>query len=88
MKSIFWYLQCTKDNGMLFNPSNKLVLGFYYGTDFAGSWGHENPQELICARIRTRFVANLTIVTYCGCQNVDKTVIYSISTKIEVALTA
>ena len=41
---------------MVFNPSNKRVVGCYADADFAGLWGHENPQYHICDRIRTGFV--------------------------------
>ena len=30
----------------------------YADEDFAGLWGHENPQDPICARSRTGFVVN------------------------------
>ena len=36
VKRIFRYLQVTKDNGLLFNPSKKLVVDFYADADFAG----------------------------------------------------
>ena len=36
VKSICRYLQDTKDNGLVFNPSKKLVLDCYAGADFAG----------------------------------------------------
>ena len=56
MKRICRYLLGTKDNGLVFNPSMKLVLGCYTGADFAGLWGYENPQDPICDRSRTGFV--------------------------------
>ena len=49
-------------NILVFNPSNKLVVDFYADADFVGLWGHEYPQEFICARSRTRFV-----VTFANC---------------------
>ena len=60
MKRIFLYLQCTKENVLVFNPSNKLVVDFYAGADFAGLWGHTNPQKPICARSRTGFVVTFS----------------------------
>ena len=42
------YLQVTKDNGLLFNPSKKLVVDCYSDAYFAGLWGHEDPQDPIC----------------------------------------
>ena len=50
VKRICWYLQGTKDNGLMFNPSKKMVVYFYADADFTGLWGP------ICARSRTGFV--------------------------------
>ena len=44
----------------MFNPSKKLVVDFYTDADFAGLWGHENPQYPICTRSRTGFVINFS----------------------------
>ena len=46
-KRIFWYLPHIKDNGLVFNPYNKMVVGCYADADFLGLWGHENPQDPI-----------------------------------------
>ena len=62
MKRICRYLQSTKNNGLVFNPSKKLVVDCYADADFAGLWGHENPQDPIFDRIRTGFV-----VTFSNC---------------------
>ena len=56
VKRICRYLQGTKYNGLVFNTSKKLVLDCYTDADFAGLWGHEDPQDHICARSRTKFV--------------------------------
>ena len=56
VKRICRYLQGTKDNGLVFNTSKKLVVDFYADADFAGMWVHEDPQDLICARSRNGFV--------------------------------
>ena len=56
MKRICRYLQGTKDNGLLFNPSKKMVVDCYSDADFAGLWGHENTEDPICASSRTGFV--------------------------------
>ena len=40
VKRLFRYLQGTKENSLVFNQYNKLVLGFYAGADFAGLWGY------------------------------------------------
>ena len=62
MKRICRYLQGTKDNGLVFNPSKKLVVDYYDDAYFAGLRGHVYPQDHICARSRTRFV-----VTFANC---------------------
>ena len=54
VKMICRYLQVTKDNGQVFNPHKKLVMKCYADVYFVGLWGHENPQDPICARSRTR----------------------------------
>ena len=46
----------------MFNPSKKLVVDCYADADFAGLWGHKDPQNPICARSRTGFV-----VTFANC---------------------
>ena len=38
------------------------MVNFYADADFAGLWGHENPQDPICDRSRTGFV-----VTFANC---------------------
>ena len=62
MKRICWYLQGTKNNGLLFNPSKKLVVDCYAGADFLGMWVYEDPQDPICAGSITGFV-----VTFVKC---------------------
>ena len=63
VKRICSYLKGTKDNGLVFNPSKKLVVDCYSETDFAGIWGHEDLQDPICTRSRTGFV-----VTFVNCR--------------------
>ena len=58
MKSICRYIQGIKDNVLVFNPSNKLMVDCYSDADFAGLWIHEYPQDPICTRGRTVFVVN------------------------------
>ena len=55
-KRICRHLQGTNDNGLVFNPSKKLVADCYADIDCSGLWVHENPQDPICARSRTVFV--------------------------------
>ena len=62
MNRICRYIQGTKDNGLVFNTSKKLVVDCYAHSDFAGLWGNENPQDPICARSRTGFM-----VTFDNC---------------------
>ena len=62
VKRICSYLQGTKDNGLVFNPSKKMVVGCYADADFAGLWVHEDPQDPICDRSRTGYV-----VTFSNC---------------------
>ena len=57
VKRICRYIQGTKDNGIVFNPSKKLVVDCYADAKFAGLWEHEDPQDPICAKSRTVFVA-------------------------------
>ena len=60
MKRIFHYIQGTKGNGLVFNPPKKLVVDSYGDADFAGLWGHKNPQDPICDRSRTVFVVSVS----------------------------
>ena len=72
MKRIRRYLQGTKYNGLVFNTSKKLVVGCYADADFAELWGHENPQDPICARSRTVFVVTFCQLSYIvGVKNID-----------------
>ena len=62
VKMICRYIQGTKDNGLVFNTTKKLVVDCYVDTDCAGLWEHENPRDPICASSRTVFV-----VTFPNC---------------------
>ena len=62
MQRICRYLQGTNHNGLVLRPSEKLVVDCYADADFAGLWGHEYPQDPICARSITGFV-----VTFANC---------------------
>ena len=46
MKRMCRYLQGTKNNGSVFNPSKKVMVDCYSGAYFAGLWGHENLETL------------------------------------------
>ena len=58
VKRICRYLQGTKDNVLVFNTPKKIMVGWYADADFAGLWGHKNPQYPICPRSITGFVVN------------------------------
>ena len=60
VKRICSYLQGTKDNGLVFNSSKKLVVDCYADADFAVLWVHEYPQDPICARSITGFVVTFS----------------------------
>ena len=62
VKKICWYIQGTKDNGLVFNPSKTLVVDCYADAYFAGFWGHENTEDPICARRIIIFV-----ITFANC---------------------
>ena len=63
MKRICRYLQGTKYNGLVFNPSKKLDVDCYANKDFAGLWGYVDPQDPICVRSRTGFVVTIPRMT-------------------------
>ena len=69
VKRIWPYLHSTKYKGLLFNPSNKLVVGFYADSYLKELWGQKNTLDPICDRIRTGFVVKFSNFLYCGCQN-------------------
>ena len=56
VKRICWYLQGTKENGLVLNPSKKMVVDCYVDAYFAGLWRHKNPQDLINDKSRTGFL--------------------------------
>ena len=45
VKSIFLYVQGTKDKGLVFNPSKETVVGFCVDDDFQGFRGIKNPRS-------------------------------------------
>ena len=56
MNRICWYLQGIEDNGLVFNPYKRMVVDCYVDAYVEEIWGHENPQDTICEKIRTVFV--------------------------------
>ena len=57
VKIISWYLQGTKDRGLVFNPSKKLVVMLI---QIFGTMGPENPQDPIFSRSSNIFVVNFS----------------------------
>ena len=62
MKRIRWYIQGTKNNGLVFNMSKKIMVDCYADAYFAGMWVHGNPKDPIFSRIINGFV-----VTFSNC---------------------
>ena len=60
LKRIVHYIQGTKDKGLIFAPTNELVVDCYVDADFAGLWKSEDDQRprlcqishWICFRVR------------------------------------
>ena len=70
---IFWYLQVTKYNGLVFNQSNKMLVAFYADAYFLGLWGNEISQNTIFVRSKTVFVVSyLKFSSLVGIQVTDK----------------
>jgi len=78
LKRIGRYLKGTVDKGLILDPSEELCLDCYPDADFAGLWGHEDPQDPHCARSRTGYV-----ITLAGCP-----VLWKSSLQAEISLSA
>ncbi|KAL7547469.1 hypothetical protein ACHAWF_011772 [Thalassiosira exigua] len=76
LKRIGRYLKGTADRGLILDPSPDLSIDCYPDADFAGLWGHEDPQDPHCARSRTGYV-----ITLAGCP-----VLWRSSLQSEIAL--
>ena len=60
---IGWYLNGTKDKGMLFMPDSSLGLKVYVDADSAGNWNRDEvPHDQDTARSRHGY-----IIKYMGC---------------------
>ena len=46
----------TKDEGIVFNPSNRSYVDFYLDADFAGMYKREDPDGPISVKSRTGYV--------------------------------
>ncbi|KAL7478975.1 hypothetical protein ACHAW6_005971, partial [Cyclotella cf. meneghiniana] len=53
------YLKGTIEQGLIMTPSDILTVDCYPDADFAGLYGHEDPQDPHCARSRTGYVINV-----------------------------
>ena len=62
LKRIVRYLQGTKDKGLIFAPTNELVVDCYVDADFAGLWKSEDDQDPVCVKSRTGYV-----LEFAGC---------------------
>ncbi|KAL7519736.1 hypothetical protein ACHAWF_000253, partial [Thalassiosira exigua] len=76
LKLLGRYLKGTADKGLILDPSPGLDIDCYPYPDFAGLWGHEDPQDEHCARSRTDYV-----ITLAGCP-----VVWRSSLQKEIAL--
>ena len=58
LKQIGRYLQMTKDKGLILKPSvgDELHIQCYVDADFAGLWGHEQPNDSHVTKSRTGYV--------------------------------
>jgi hypothetical protein len=59
LKRIGRYLKGTIDRGLIMTPSDRLQVDCFPDADFAGLYGHEDPQDPHCARSRTGYVINV-----------------------------
>jgi hypothetical protein len=50
------YLKGTMDRGLILSPTDSPNIDCYPDADFAGLWGHEDPQDPHCVRSRTGYV--------------------------------
>ena len=62
VKRICQHLQGTNGKGLVFNPSNKMLVDCYIDEYFSRLWRNENNQEPICDSSTTEFV-----VTFVNC---------------------
>jgi hypothetical protein len=56
------YLKKTENEGLVMKPSRDFSVDCYVDADFAGLWGHEDPNEPTVAKSRTGF-----IICICDC---------------------
>ena len=62
VKRIVRYLHGTKDKGLIFTPTDELVVDCYVDADFAGLWKSEDDQDPVCVKSRTGYV-----LEFAGC---------------------
>jgi len=56
LKQIGQYLKKTEGEGLIFKPSRDFSIDCYVDADFAGLWGHEDPNEPSVAKSRTGYL--------------------------------
>jgi hypothetical protein len=62
LERIGQYLKSTSNNGQLLHPTNftdTFSTDVYVDADFAGGWGYEDPNDLICVKSRTGFIIEI-----------------------------
>ena len=62
LKCIGRYPKGTSEKGLIMCTNDNFNVDYYPDVDFAGLWGHENPQDPHCVRSRTGYV-----ITFAGC---------------------
>ncbi|KAL7489424.1 hypothetical protein ACHAW6_015024 [Cyclotella cf. meneghiniana] len=60
LKRIDRYLKATRDKGLVFKPSGKLIVEAFPDADFAGLYGHEKITDPACAKSRTGFLIQVS----------------------------
>ena len=63
MKRIVQYLQGTKEEGLIIEPTQNLGIDLYADADFSGLWNSEDPNDLICAKSRASFIITIGGIT-------------------------
>ena len=76
LKRIVRYLKGTQDKGLIFCPTDELVVDCYVDADFAGLWKSEDDQDPVCVKSRSGY-----ILEYAGCP-----LIWSSKLQTEIAL--
>mgnify|MGYP003546497441 FL=1 len=62
VKAIGRYLLCTRDKGLILEPTGDIAIDCYVDADFAGLWRQESDQDPLCVKSRTGY-----LITIGGC---------------------